>query len=849
MSLPEILREFLLETHENLALLDANLIRLEKNPTERETLAEVFRTLHSVKGTAGFMGLAKLETIAHAAESLLAKLRAGDLVFNPEIATALLRVVDAIRDILSHIEASNGEGDTDYGPLAQELDRLRTGDAYRSDSGLAVSPTTLVQSAVPTPPTTSSTTPPTAPPTTPPTTPPIAPLATPPATPPIAPPPAVPPAPIPPPRSSPPTIPVSPTPPPMGGSSVTLTEFDRDQRGATGNGALTSEFIPSDAMLAAAVRTDSYGAASGGAAAGTSVTTSFAGPEPSEPRQGGAADSAIRVDVGLLDNLMTLMGELILARNQILQHSQAYDDGAFQGAVQRLNLLTTELQSSVMKARLQPIGNLLKKFQRVVRDLSIACGKKVDFEVSGQATELDKTLIEAIRDPLTHIIRNAVDHGIEPPAARRAKGKAEEGRLRMHAFHEEGKVIIEISDDGAGIDVQRVCEKAVNAKLVSAADVAGMSRQEQLRLIFLPGLSTADRVTQFSGRGVGMDVVRTNIEKIGGTVDIESVLGQGTTLRVKIPLTLAIMPALIVASGQERYAIPQVNLLELVRFEAEQSRGGVEWIHGAPVCRLRGVLLPLVFLDEQLGMAAGRGNADRLSNVELNIVVVKADNRRFGLVVDAIRDTEEIVVKPLQQQLKGIPVFAGATIMGDGGVALVLDVVGLAQHSGVVSGAKGRSLADDDGAAKAAPEEVESLLLFTPTAGGRMAIRLAEVARLEEFPRASLEQLGMRQVVQYRGEILPLVDLSHELGRPAPIRREDESDRPVPVVVHAHEGGQVGLIVREILDIVTVPAKLLGDASQRGRPASAVIKERVTELVDISTMLRGALGSFHGTAS
>jgi two-component system chemotaxis sensor kinase CheA len=326
-------------------------------------------------------------------------------------------------------------------------------------------------------------------------------------------------------------------------------------------------------------------------------------------------------------------------------------------------------------------------------------------------------------------------------------------------------------------------------------------------------------------------------------------LGQGTTLRVKIPLTLAIMPALIVASGQERYAIPQVNLLELVRFEAEQSRGGVEWIHGAPVCRLRGVLLPLVFLDEQLGMVAGRGNADRLSNVELNIVVVKADNRRFGLVVDAIRDTEEIVVKPLQQQLKGIPVFAGATIMGDGGVALVLDVVGLAQHSGVVSGAKGRSLADDDGAAKAAPEEVESLLLFTPTAGGRMAIRLAEVARLEEFPRASLEQLGMRQVVQYRGEILPLVDLSHELGRPAPIRREDDSDRPVPVVVHAHEGGQVGLIVREILDIVTVPAKLLGDANQSGRPASAVIKERVTELVDISTMLRGALGSFHGTAS
>jgi two-component system chemotaxis sensor kinase CheA len=824
MSLPEILREFLLETHENLALLDANLIRLEKNPTERETLAEVFRTLHSVKGTAGFMGLAKLETIAHAAESLLAKLRAGELIFNPEIATALLRVVDAIRDILSHIEASTGEGDTDYGPLAQELDRLRTGDANRSDSQSTASmpPVAPASTASPHEPrqaalTTEADSPPKV---------------------------------ISPPQVLSPTEVVS---PPVGTTSVVSPSVVHPESPPPSGtyGSNTFAIRSPETSQTAQLAVPDGSTANLGITNGTG-TVGPVGPasqlEPSESRGGGAADSAIRVDVGLLDNLMTLMGELILARNQILQHSQAYDDGAFQGAVQRLNLLTTELQSSVMKARLQPIGNLLKKFQRIVRDLSIACGKKVDFEVSGQTTELDKTLIEAIRDPLTHIIRNAVDHGIESPATRRERGKPEEGRLRMHAFHEEGKVIIEISDDGAGIDVQRVRDKAVNAKLISAVEAAAMSRQELLRLIFLPGLSTADRVTQFSGRGVGMDVVRTNIEKIGGTVEIDSSLGQGTTLRVKIPLTLAIMPALIVASGQERYAIPQVNLLELVRFESDQARGGVEWIHGAPVCRLRGVLLPLVFLDEQLGLAAARGEAERLSSVELNIVVVKADNRRFGLVVDAIRDTEEIVVKPLQKQLKGIPVFAGATIMGDGGVALVLDIVGLAQHSGVVSGAKGRSLAEDDNAAKSAPEEVESLLLFTPSSGGRMAIRLAEVARLEEFPRASLELLGTRQVVQYRGEILPLIDLSHELGRPAPIRREDELDRPVPVVVHSHGGGQVGLIVREILDIVSVPTKLLADSRQRGRPASAVIKERVTELVDIPTVLQGALSGFHGTA-
>ena len=562
--------------------------------------------------------------------------------------------------------------------------------------------------------------------------------------------------------------------------------------------------------------------------------------EPVETRSTSMADSSIRVDVQLLDKLMTLVGELVLARNQILQQCDSQEDRGLLAAVQRLNLLTTELQASVMKTRMQPIGNVLNKFPRIVRDLSVACGKKVRFEMDGQDTELDRTLIEAIRDPLTHIIRNAVDHGIEPPQVRQTRGKTEEGRLRMVAFHEGGKVIIEVSDDGAGIDAAKVREKALSAQLVSPETAARMSPQELQRLIFLPGFSTADRVTQFSGRGVGMDVVRTNIEKIGGTVDLESAPGEGTTIRTKIPLTLAIIPALIISTGGERYAIPQVSLLELVRLDSEQARQGIERLHGAPVYRLRGALLPLVFLDEQLELEATRGEVD-----DLNIVVLQADDRPFGLVVDAIRDTEEIVVKPLQQQLKGIPVFAGAAIMGDGRVALVLDVVGLAERSSVIAGSKGRALTDEQSPAQPAAAESQPILLFAPSAGGQMAIPLSQVARLEEFPRSKLERLGSRLVVQYRGEILPLVDISRQMavlaGETDPLQAEPPaSGDSLPVVVYADRGERVGLIVREILDIVSAPDTARSDANRPGALFTSVVQERVTEFVDVAALVRQA---------
>jgi two-component system chemotaxis sensor kinase CheA len=752
----DVIREFLLETHENLAQLDLDLVTLEKEPTESATLARVFRTLHTIKGTAGFLGLQKLQAVAHAAESLLSRLRDGELTFNPPIASALLAVVDAVRQMLAAVETTESDGDKDFSGLIQTLERLRTSEGI---------------------------------------------------------PPSV--APLPPAKPSPVTEPAA----AKAGHSPGAPRTPAPS-------VATSEHVPA---------------------------------EPAETRSSAISDSSIRVDVGLLDKLMTLVGELVLARNQILQFSNSQDDTPFLGTAQRLNLLTTELQAGVMKTRMQPIGTIWSKFPRVVRDLSVACGKQAELRMEGKETELDKTIIEAIRDPLTHLVRNAIDHAIEPPAERLARGKAAQGTLALHAFHEGGKVIIEISDDGAGIDPQRIRAKAIQARLVTAEQADRLSDQELVNLIFLPGFSTTDKVTQFSGRGVGMDVVRTNIEKIGGAVNIESRLGHGTTVRMKIPLTLAIIPALTITSGGNRYAIPQVSLLELVRLEGERAEHGMEQIHGVPVYRLRGNLLPLVLLNDQLEPTRSQDNY--LANAyakdgAVNIVVLQADDRQFGLVVDAIHDTEEIVVKPLQKQLKNISVFAGATIMGDGRVALILDVLGLAQRAHVVSGVRERVLAEKPVAAVEPSADRQAVLLFATHDGGRMAIPLALVDRLEEFPRSAVERVGPQDVVQYRDEILPLIHVSRVLkrrrsnsGRPVFRRQKpefEETDRgdKLQVVVYAGAGQRVGLVVDQILDIAEETLVSRAAAGRAGVQFTAVIQERVTEFLDVEAIVGSSVPEF-----
>ena len=744
----DVVREFLGESRENLDQIDVDLVALEQSPENSAIVARIFRTIHTIKGTCGFLGFGKLEAVSHAGENVLSALRDEEIAPTPTMTTVLLAMVDVIRELLGQIETTGAEGDGDYAVLIDQLTTL-----YRGGTPVLSPPTGA------------------------------------------APPPA-----------------------PADVAEETVAPPPRTPAPSTAPPASGEAPLPAAAAAPEA-------------------------PASSDS----AAETSIRVDVALLDKLMNLVGELVLARNQLVQLTGGSGDATVLGATQRLNLITSELQEGVMKTRMQPIGNIWTKFPRVVRDLSRSCDKRVELVMEGESTELDKTLIEAIKDPLTHLVRNAVDHGIELPERRIAAGKPAQGRLLLRAFHEGGQVNIEVTDDGAGLDAERIRDKAIERGIITAEHAARMSERELLRLIFLPGFSTAAKVTNVSGRGVGMDVVRTNIERIGGTIDLHGTRGAGTTIKIKIPLTLAIIPALVVASGANRYAIPQASLLELVRLEGNEARNGVEMLYGTPVYRLRGKLLPLIYLGDTLGEPvapppAGPPDGDALrDSAEVHIIVLKADDRQFGLVVEAVHDTEEIVVKPLGRHIKGIPVFAGATIMGDGRVALILDVIGLAKRSRVVAESHERARLDHAVAiAEIADDDQQTMLLFRSPDDGRMAIPLSRVARLEEFPRAMIERVGHELLVQYRGEIMPVVEIASlvverrtHLRSPPP-----RDDGMVQVVVFHQHGTHVGLIVEQILDIVDD-----GLANRRppGRPGvlgSVVIAGRVTELLDVEALLR-----------
>ena len=789
-NMDDIIREFLVESNENLDQLDRDLVTLEKDPTAREVLASIFRTIHTIKGTTGFLGFSRLESVAHVGENLLSSLRDGRLLLNAQITSALLALVDAVRQMLVNIETTGQEGEGNYTSLIDTLTRVQEGEKKAS-----------------------------------------APAATAPPSPPAV----LPPAPEEMSRE-----PVNADPAlPLGEILVQAGRVNSEEV----NEALKLQHDGDDRHLGEIL-------VEKGAAKPAAVQDALQ--VQAEARAPALSDSNIRVDVSLLDKLMNLVGELVLARNQILQFSSTQQDTSFLNTSQRLNLITTELQEGVMKTRMQPIGNIWSKFPRVVRDLATACEKQVNIEMQGKETELDKTIIESIKDPLTHLVRNAVDHGVEMPEKRQASGKSPEGHLLLRAFHEGGQVNIEISDDGAGIDLERVKQKALEKGLIASDQAARLSDRELLNLLFLPGFSTADKVTNVSGRGVGMDVVKTNIEKIGGTVDIQNRVGHGTTVKIKIPLTLAIIPALVVTSGGDRYAIPQVSLLELVRMEGEQARKGIEMIHGAPVYRLRGNLLPLVNLNHELRVEGSGNGSDQ--GAAVNIVVLQADDRHFGLVVDEINDTEEIVVKPLGKQLKGIPTFAGATIMGDGQVALILDVLGLAQLANVVSEVRDRGVGEKTAETESRHDDGESLLLLRGPDDGRMAMPLSLVARLEEFARTAVEKAEGRYVVQYRGQILPLIHLSSALTdrrqqprNPGP-SEPGAADEKIQVVVYTDQGRSVGLVVDRILDIAHQAVKIQKHSGRQGTLGSMVVQGRVTELLDVKGIITTADPNFFSEA-
>ncbi len=711
----DVIREFLIESNENLARLDQEMVQLEKRPQDPQLLASIFRTIHTIKGTCGFLGFATLGAVTHLAENILSQLRDGKRPLTPELVTLILEAVDAVKTVLVAIETTGAEGPEAYEPLRKRLEAA---------------------------------------------------------------------------------------------CSLTSTQ--------TANAAPTAE---------------------------PAATLSETDEKADAPKGPSIADSTIRVDVVLLDKLMNLVGELVLARNQVLQFTAHQEDSTLNATSQRLNLITTELQEGVMKTRMQPIGTVWNKLPRVVRDMATSFGKQIHLEMEGADTELDKTIIEAIKDPLTHIVRNCCDHGIERPEVRVRNGKPAQGKLTLRAFHEGGQVNIEIADDGAGIDVQIVKTKAVQKGLIRIEQAERMSDREALALIFLPGFSTAAVVTSVSGRGVGMDVVKTNIEKIGGVVELVSRPGEGTTLKLKIPLTLAIIPGLVVTLNErrstprrlegigERYVIPKVSLLELIRLEGDSGKRQIERIDNTPFYRRRGSLLPLVYLADVLHL----GSTSE-SNV-VNIVVLQAEERQFGLVVDGISDTQEIVVKPLGKQLKGLKCYAGATIMGDGRVALILDVSGVAQLSGVVRESRDKSTAEVQRQDRSGSER-QTFLLFRAGSFARLAVPLSLDARMEEIALAKIEHAGGKSVVQYRGRILPLASL-------APILNPGEADTaglqdPAQVVVFNYGERSIGILVDQILDIVEDHVTVRQAAARRGLLGSAVVGKKMTDLLDLHSVIEAA---------
>ena len=774
----DLIKDFLVESTENLDRLDSELVKLESDPSSEELLSSIFRTIHTIKGSCGFLGFSKLEKVAHAGESLLSRLRDGKISLTAELTSALLAMVDAIRTILSEIRASGQDGQKDYPELIENLSRLQQ-TGQNSPGPQAQEPGKEAQ--------------------------------------------------IPPGKQTNVSS--------LAGKPVQQQEKLLHEQ----------ELLDSDAPA----RTPKEQSEGDPRRIGEVLVANGSVPQENlqalrlqeETRAVDAAAETIRVDVHLLDKLMNLVGELVLTRNQITQFSARQSDSSFTTSTQQLNLLTSELQGEVMKTRMQPISNVFDKFPRVVRDVAKGCGKEVQIEMEGKETELDKSLLEAIKDPLTHIVRNSVDHGIEMPDQRLAQGKRREGHLKLRACHEGGQVVIEISDDGAGINTVKVKNKAVERGLITAQHAAQMSDREVLNLVFLPGFSTAEKVTNLSGRGVGMDVVKTNIDRVNGSVDLQSAPGKGTAIKIKIPLTLAIVRAVIVQTAGKRFAIPQVSIQELVRLDGDRVQKDIEQVHGAPVYRMRGKLLPLVHLDEELKLPRAGSKSD--SDAAVNIVVLQADDHPFGLVVDEIQDSEEIVVKPLGKRLKGIKVFAGATIMGDGKVALILDVVGLAQSASILSGVRDRAMAEKADETLERDGEMQTFLLFSGIDDSRMALPLAMLARLEEFPASQVEQSGNELVIQYRGKILPLIRLDRVLEERRQrvresLRAAEPKTGPLQVLVCHDEQETLGLVVEQILDIVEDRAEVKSPATRAGVQYAVVINERVTELLDIPAIKRMA---------
>lgn len=812
----ELVAEFLTETRESLELLDNEIITLEQNPNDKALLSNIFRVMHTVKGTCGFLGLSRLEGVAHAGENVLGLYRDGVLEVKPESVTLILESLDRIKEIVDGIEQTGEEPQGDDVPLIAKLDAI-----VNSQGGIDVIDDDIF------------------------------------------------------------------TPVPAGDMAALADNMSSD----TANSALDDIFqpVPADltGMTAAEIMAIDVSKLAPQKTAPQEITPdaiteitptpkAVVQEKPEAPkREVQAVAQTLRVNVDALENLMTMVSELVLTRNQLLQILRDQSETEFTGPLQRLNHVVSDLQEGVMKTRMQPIGNAWSKLPRIIRDLSQELNKKINLDMRGQETELDRQVLELIKDPLTHMVRNSADHGIEMPADRVAAGKPEMGTVLLQAFHEGGYIIIEIKDDGKGIPVDVLKRKIVEKNIATQAEVDAMTDTQIQKHIFHAGFSTAEKVTAVSGRGVGMDVVRTNIEKIGGTVDLKSVEGEGSSFTIKIPLTLAIVSALIVEVAQERYAIPQLSVKELVRATGTGEHR-IEYLKGTPVLRLRDRLLPLVSMKTMLKMQ----DKDTREKITLNddlemdvpvptrlvdtlktqistpdltadiditsqhyIVVTQIGTYTFGIIVDRVFDTEEIVVKPISPMLRHIPIYAGNTVLGDGSVIMILDPNGIANESGDLSATDTAIQAEQENNGQSMASDTTSLLVFRAGAGAPKAVPLSLIARLEDIETKDIEYSNNQYVIQYRGQLMPLVPFSNEIKVQAGAYNDDSAKDTsmrqghMPVLVFADHLRSMGLIVDEIIDIVEEKVTVETSTANEGTFGTAIIDGKATDVINVGHYL------------
>src|SRR6186713_1924278 len=786
----DLLREFLTETSESLDTVDNQLVRFEQDPSDAKILDNIFRLVHTIKGTCGFLGLPRLEALAHAGETLMGKFRDGMPVTGQAV-TVILASIDRIKEILSGLETTEAEPEGTDRDLIEKLEAMvEQGMAAMSGSAQPMPAAGVAAPVAEAPPLV-----------------PEAPVAA---------------APAPAKEMTSGALIDQTLERPLRPGEISLDDLERAFQ-ETAIEVPAPPVTPEAAPGAEPAETKPAAAKPAREKAAKEKKPAKSVIEIDLPEADKVANQSIRVNVDTLEHLMTMVSELVLTRNQLLEISRRNDDTEFKVPLQRLSNVTAELQEGVMKTRMQPIGNAWQKLPRIVRDLSSELGKQIELEMHGADTELDRQVLDLIKDPLTHMVRNSADHGLETPAERLASGKGEQGTIRLSAYHEGGHIIICIADNGRGLNTERIKAKALQNGLVSEAELEKMTEAQIHKFIFAPGFSTAATVTSVSGRGVGMDVVRTNIDQIGGTIDIKSVAGEGSSVTIKIPLTLAIVSALIVEAAGDRFAIPQLSVVELVRARAN-SEHRIERIKDTAVLRLRNKLLPLIHLKKLLKIDDGAASDPENGF----IVVTQVGSQTFGIVVDGVFHTEEIVVKPMSTKLRHIDMFSGNTILGDGAVIMIIDPNGIAKALGA-SGSSAHELADEASAAHAiGGEQLTSLLVFRAGSEQPKAVPLGLVTRLEEIATDKIELSNGRHMVQYRDQLMPLVQM---------VGVTVQTSGSQPILVFADDGRSMGLVVDEIIDIVEERLHIEVAGQKDGILGSAVIKGQATEVIDVGHFL------------